>query len=42
MLKLDGTPCTIDSSDEYENANDSICVNCEFDSNEIERSFDIH
>jgi hypothetical protein len=29
---------TIDSSDEYENANDSIRVNREFDSNEIDES----
>jgi hypothetical protein len=29
---------TIDSSDENENANDSIRVNCELDSNEIDES----
>jgi hypothetical protein len=29
---------TIDSSDENENADDSIRVNCEFDSNEIDES----
>jgi hypothetical protein len=28
----------IDSSDEYENAFDSICLNCEFDSNEMDES----
>jgi hypothetical protein len=28
----------IDSSDEYENADDSICVKCEFDSNVIDKS----
>jgi hypothetical protein len=28
----------IDSSDEYENASDSIRVKCEFDSNEIDES----
>jgi hypothetical protein len=29
---------TIDSSDEHENADDSIRVNCEFDLNEIDES----
>jgi hypothetical protein len=29
---------TIDSSDENENASDSIRVNCEFDSNEMDES----
>jgi hypothetical protein len=29
---------TIDSSDEYENANDSIRLNREFDSNEMDES----
>jgi hypothetical protein len=29
---------TIDSSDEYENASDSIRVKCEFDSNVIDQS----
>jgi hypothetical protein len=29
---------TIDSIDEYENAEDSICVRCEFDSNVIDES----
>jgi hypothetical protein len=28
----------INSSDEYENASDSICVKCEFDSNVIDES----
>jgi hypothetical protein len=30
---------TIDSSDEFENADDSIRANCEFDSNEIQSNF---
>jgi hypothetical protein len=29
---------TIESSDEYENASDSVRVNCEFDSNVIDES----
>jgi hypothetical protein len=29
---------TIDRSDEYENADDSICVNHEFDLNELEEN----
>jgi hypothetical protein len=28
----------IDSSDEYENTSDSICIKCEFDSNVIDES----
>jgi hypothetical protein len=28
----------IDRSDEFQNASDSICVKCEFDSNEIDES----
>jgi hypothetical protein len=34
----DKTGITIDRSDEYENAFDSIRVNCELDSNEIDES----
>jgi hypothetical protein len=33
---------TIDRSDEFENAYDSICVNREFDSNEIDESDSQH